>query len=141
MQKRKKTIALLAALFTMAGCSNSELGCSDKKVLDSLTQLQVEAAIKDTAAYVAKMREKKETPENLAAYEVYAAKSIAATKNAKFTNIKTNAADEKTGTYSCAATIEITDAGKTEKRDFTYVLEKPKDEKNLKVSSTKGLLI
>lgn len=141
MDQNKTAIMLMTAIFALAGCSNNAPNCSDQKVLDTLTQLPIEDTLKGAAVYSAKMKAQNKPPEEIAAYDAYIAKSIAAAKNAKtiYTNIVTTEANDKTGFYACAATVEVTAEGKTNKWNFTYTVEKTNDGKSFHVNS-KGLI-
>lgn len=147
MKQRIAAVALMTAIFPLAACSTSAAApkCSDQKVIDVLSHIVVDDFVKKAAKQRDDMKIFQPTPEKLAEYGAEISKMTALLKSAKrvYTNIVMKDTNEKTGTHTCAATEEVTltAEGQTlsDKKDFTYTVEKTDDGKNF-IVTTNGLI-
>lgn len=147
MKQRIAAVALTTAMFTLAACSTSTAApkCSDQKVIDVLSHIVFDDFVKNAAKQREDLKMLQTSPEKLAEFDAEIAKMSALLKSAKrvYTNVVTKDTNEKTGSHICAAIEEvtITAEGQTvsDKKDFTYTVEKTDDGKNF-IVTTNGLI-
>lgn len=147
MKQRKAAVALTAAMLALAACSTSTPApkCSDQKVIDVLSHVEVDDFIQKAAMRREELKLQQLSPEKLAEFEAAIAERTTLLKNVTrvYTNIVTKDTNKKTGAHACAATEEasIIKEGQTisGKRDFIYTVKNTYDGKNFTVT-TQGLI-
>lgn len=147
MKQGKVSIVLATAAIVLAACSTGSAApkCSDQKVVDTLSHIVFDDFVKKAAKQREDLKILQATPEKLAEYDAEVAKITAILKSAKrvYTNIVMKNTNEKTGAHTCAATeeVSITAEGQTtsDKKDFTYTVEKTDDGNNF-IVTTQGLI-